>query len=342
MTKRAGSVTIDYEIVLIDDLWCVIGSLIPWHDVDTLISFARVSRDAIRWIQPSLKSLLQCLTLNYRTVGDRNITRAERRALQEDAILFYLGVKRIIYDHSADLNHRIYDAVEAYNRCTSKTTTQEELNKWGRTLLSIAHYFHVSNKYIYSREPNKTNFGKLGPTIPANAFLSHIFYSDTRTGTLDYLYLRENVMSIEKGDEHTDTSTVSIEELSPSMKEVIHIALGRKKGNYRTAIFHHLLCDRLPHRKAEIHDALTSVVVKIDDKDYLSIYSGHEAVNKVREKCFYYRGCIEDANKAFYLQNHDDAHIDEIEDLCQGIGHDRIMRDYSNESISESSEEISV
>lgn len=44
MTKRICSVTIDNEIkneiVLVDDIWGVIGSLIPWYDIDTLVRFA--------------------------------------------------------------------------------------------------------------------------------------------------------------------------------------------------------------------------------------------------------------------------------------------------------------
>jgi len=304
MTKRIRTSTKRNKRVVVElpsDLWFLIGSYIAWDDIQSLYRFIGVSRNAIHFIQGSIKVLMNKLL----------------KPVDEEEHALKSSLSRRYHTHV----HYIDECIAYYANIApdDTTVTLDEWREWDITLLFALCTTQLYDTYCLKRTVDSRRYDtiKYVPRIcdpSPSSTLSNVFYilGETVSETkILPLHTRSNVHIVEgMSTTNAEDARLAIMRNHTECEQEVYLSmLHHAKLNAKYAAYYYAMRSELTVRKATAKDLFKDVVLERPGPLYLHIYSPYSPmVETFFEKCVIYHGKQKDAVFALYLDTHEVRH----------------------------------
>jgi len=280
------------------DLWFLIGSYITWHDIESLYHFLGVCRNAIHYIQKSIKVLMGKL-LNPRDTEEQELRDS---------------LSRRFTSCDSPVIHRLDECIKYYCGLAldDKTTSMEEWREWDITLLYTLQISQLYERYCTKRTVDRYTIIKYIERIrsPApSSPVSHIVYMSGKDivplHTLTNVRIVEGMSSVNEAD----VRRIITEKRTEREREAYLSMIDHAKANGKRAAYYYALYNEVKVRKATEKDLFKDVVIERPGSTYLHIYSEYSpSVKEFFGKCVIYEGKQKDMLLALYLHTHEVIH----------------------------------
>lgn len=330
MTKRLRTATPRKKVQvesLPQEIWFLIGECIEWFEVGTLINFLSVSRMAVRFIQPTLRILVN----NFLEVEGKKNYEAVRYCKEKHGEKgnVIMSVSRY-FGHTSNEFNRFYKCLNRFYSNDAGTLVQ--WREWSGTILSMINLCRIYERYNNSEslcKDSKTEtqwFSRVTPISSAQACtpLAKIYYFPRSTKgeksgprplhMMRFAHVVEGMPKDERALIAAATEEID-HSLKGSKRELYTSALRNNKSRittcHRRALCYHVLSKKLNVREARATDSLRDVVVanpSLED-DYLHIFSEYSKfIDRIYTNCCVYKGKAKEAPIALHLHEQKHAH----------------------------------
>lgn len=294
----------------------MIGEYIHWSDVETLLNFIGVSCSAIRFVQPSIRSLVHHLRTETFT------------SLRGSPHMLMLAVESYFREEGR-VTYYLYRSLDAYHEMAIATLRQ--WREWSAVILSAVRLAQLHDRYVEERtilfDGFSRSVSRISTTVGEDIRLGKIFYcpkNGKQAVRIDRMRLTHTVEYMPaNGKLLLAQANAAIKTGRRASEQEVYLNALNNTGfpNLR-AVCYYALSKTLKRRQATEYDLFRDVLLMNPKRagDFIHIYSVRSKfATDFVQCCATYRGKTKDAPIAFYLYQNKTVHRASCLDQCKRL-----------------------